>query len=92
MRHLRFIVDFVLVVFSIGALAQESAPAQTELRTHEVEIATRQGEFNALQNSRRALAAKIQNVEFEISRLSAQAWTRKVHSRAEGSARPSGRA
>ncbi len=25
MRHLRFIVDFVLVVFSIGSLAQESA-------------------------------------------------------------------
>ena len=25
MRHLRFIVDFVLVVFSIGALAQDSA-------------------------------------------------------------------
>ena len=32
--------------------------AQTELRTQEVAIATRQGEFNALQNSARVLEQK----------------------------------
>jgi chromosome segregation protein len=46
--------------------------AQTELRTQEVAVATRQGEFNALQNSRRALHAKIENVSYEAKRLAAQ--------------------
>ncbi|MFN7139194.1 MAG: chromosome segregation protein SMC, partial [Limisphaerales bacterium] len=46
--------------------------AQTELRSQEVAIATRQGEFNALQNSQRVLNQKIQTVEFELGNLSAQ--------------------
>jgi len=54
------------------ALQASLQQAQSELRTHEVEVATRQGEFNALQNSRRALSAKIENVAYEIQRLSAQ--------------------
>jgi chromosome segregation protein len=36
--------------------------AQSELRTQEVAIATRQGEFNALQNSQRSLHQKIDTV------------------------------
>ncbi|MDX1951666.1 MAG: chromosome segregation protein SMC [Verrucomicrobiota bacterium] len=46
--------------------------AQNELRTQEVAIATRQGEFNALQNSLRGLTQKVQTVTFEIQRLVAQ--------------------
>ncbi len=46
--------------------------AQTELRSQEVAIATRQGEFNALQNSQRVLNQKIQTVDFELGSLSAQ--------------------
>ena len=46
--------------------------AQTELRTQEVAIATRQGEFNALQNSARVLEQKIDTVVYEISSLAAQ--------------------
>ena len=46
--------------------------AQTELRTKEVAIATRQGEFNALQNSARVLEQKIDTVVYEISSLAAQ--------------------
>jgi len=46
--------------------------AQTELRTQEVAIATRQGEFNALQNSARVLEQKIETVLYEIGSLAAQ--------------------
>jgi chromosome segregation protein len=46
--------------------------AQTELRTQEVAIATRQGEFNALENSARVLAQKIETVVYEINSLAAQ--------------------
>jgi chromosome segregation protein len=46
--------------------------AQTELRTQEVAIATRQGEFNALQNSSRVLQQKIETVVYEINSLAAQ--------------------
>src|SRR5665213_2296584 len=46
--------------------------AQTELRTQEVAIATRQGEFNALQNSSRILQQKVETVVYEINSLAAQ--------------------
>jgi len=46
--------------------------AQTELREQEVAIATREGEFNALQNSNRLLHQKIETVVFEIQSLTAQ--------------------
>jgi chromosome segregation protein len=46
--------------------------AQTELRDQEVAIATREGEFNALQNSRRALHQRIDTVVYEIQSLAAQ--------------------
>jgi chromosome segregation protein len=46
--------------------------AQTELREQEVAIATREGEFNALQNSNRLLHQKIETVVFEIHSLAAQ--------------------
>jgi chromosome segregation protein len=46
--------------------------AQTELREQEVAIATREGEFNALQNSNRLLHQKIETVVFEIQSLAAQ--------------------
>ncbi len=46
--------------------------AQTELREQEVAIATREGEFNALQNSSRLLHQKIETVIFEIQSLAAQ--------------------
>ena len=46
--------------------------AQTELREQEVAIATREGEFNALQNSNRLLHQKIETVIFEIQNLAAQ--------------------
>ncbi len=46
--------------------------AQTELRAQEVAIATRQGEFNALQNSQRTLHQKIDTVVYEIQSLAAQ--------------------
>jgi chromosome segregation protein len=46
--------------------------AQTDLRTQEVAIATRQGEFNALQNSARVLEQKIETVAYEIGSLAAQ--------------------
>ncbi|HEX3624272.1 MAG TPA: chromosome segregation protein SMC [Verrucomicrobiae bacterium] len=47
--------------------------AQTELREQEVAIATREGEFNALQNSSRLLNQKIETVVFEVQNLAAQA-------------------
>jgi chromosome segregation protein len=46
--------------------------AQTELRVQEVAIATREGEFNALQNSNRLLHQKIDTVVFEVQSLAAQ--------------------
>ncbi|HEV2329596.1 MAG TPA: chromosome segregation protein SMC [Verrucomicrobiae bacterium] len=46
--------------------------AQTELREQEVAIATREGEFNALQNSARLLCQKIETVVFEVQSLAAQ--------------------
>jgi len=46
--------------------------AQTELRAQEVAIATREGEFHALQNSQRLLHQKIDTVVFEIQSLAAQ--------------------
>ncbi|MGA3182348.1 MAG: chromosome segregation protein SMC [Verrucomicrobiota bacterium] len=46
--------------------------AQTQLRTQEVAIATRKGEFNALQNSSRVLEQKIETVVYEIHSLAAQ--------------------
>ncbi|MGI8964661.1 MAG: chromosome segregation protein SMC, partial [Limisphaerales bacterium] len=46
--------------------------AQTDLRTQEVAIATRQGEFNALQTSQRMLHQKIDTVVYEIKSLAAQ--------------------
>ena len=46
--------------------------AQMELRQQEVAIATREGEFNALQNSSRLLKQKIETVVFEIQSLAAQ--------------------
>jgi chromosome segregation protein len=45
---------------------------QTELRQQEVAIATREGEFNALENSRRLLHQKIDTVVYEIQSLAAQ--------------------
>jgi chromosome segregation protein len=46
--------------------------AQTELRAQEVEIATREGEFKALENSGRLLHQKIDTVVFEVQSLAAQ--------------------
>jgi chromosome segregation protein len=46
--------------------------AQTELRQQEVAIATREGEFNALNNSHRLLHQKIDTVVFEVENLAAQ--------------------
>jgi chromosome segregation protein len=46
--------------------------AQTELREQEVAIATREGEFKALQNSNRLLHQKIETVLFEVESLAAQ--------------------
>jgi chromosome segregation protein len=45
--------------------------AQTELREQEVAIATREGEFKALQNSNRLLHQKIETVMFEVQSLAA---------------------
>jgi chromosome segregation protein len=46
--------------------------AQTELRNQEVAIATREGEFNALENSRRILHQKIETVVYEVQTLASQ--------------------
>lgn len=46
--------------------------AQTELRAQEVAMATRQGEFNALQTSRRLLAQKVETVAYEIQNVTAR--------------------
>ena len=47
--------------------------AQTELREQEVAIATREGEYKALNNSSRLLNQKIETVVFEVQSLAAQA-------------------
>ncbi len=54
------------------ALQASLQQAQTELRAQEVAIATRQGEFNALQNARRVLVQKLETVEYEYDNLSVQ--------------------
>jgi chromosome segregation protein len=46
--------------------------AQTELRAHEVAIATREGEYNVLQNGLRLLHQKIETVLYEIESLASQ--------------------
>jgi chromosome segregation protein len=46
--------------------------AQTELRQQEVAVATREGEFTALENSRRLLHQKIDTVVYEVQSLAAQ--------------------
>lgn len=46
--------------------------ARTDLRSREVAIATRQGEFNALQSSVKTLGQKTETVAYELQRLSAQ--------------------
>ncbi len=46
--------------------------AQTELREQEVAIATREGEFKALQNSARLLNQKIETVMYEVESLAGQ--------------------
>jgi chromosome segregation protein len=46
--------------------------AQTELRDQEVAIATREGEFNALETSRQLLHQKIDTVVYEVQSLAAQ--------------------
>jgi len=51
------------------ALQASLQEAQTELRAQEVAIATRQGEFNALQNAQRVLHQKIDTVVYEIQSL-----------------------
>ncbi len=53
------------------ALQASLQQAQTELRAQEVAIATRQGEFNALQNSQRTLGQKIETVVYEVQSLAA---------------------
>ena len=62
-----------------GALASEQTQlqaglqqAQTDLRQQEVAIATRQGEFKALQNSQRVLEQKVETVVYEIQSLVGQ--------------------
>jgi chromosome segregation protein len=55
------------------ALQASLQQAQSDLRTQEVAIATRQGEFNALQNSQRILHQKIDTVVYEIRSLAGQA-------------------
>ena len=46
--------------------------AQTELRQQEVAIATREGEFKALQNSSRLVGQKVETVLYEVQSLAAQ--------------------
>ncbi len=54
------------------ALQASLDEARTDLRSREVAVATRQGEFNALQSSLRTLGQKIETVSYESKRLSAQ--------------------
>lgn len=46
--------------------------ARQELRTHEMAVATRRGELNALQQARRALSQKVESVAYETQGLEAQ--------------------
>ncbi len=46
--------------------------AQTELRAREVAVATREGEYNALVNSRRGLEKRIETAAYEEETLTAQ--------------------
>jgi chromosome segregation protein len=55
-----------------AALQAGLQQAQTELRAQEVAIATCEGEFNALQGSRRVLHQKIDTVVYELQSLAAQ--------------------
>ena len=54
------------------ALLASLEQARTDLKSREVAIATRQGEFNALQSSVRTLNQKIETVAYELQRLSGQ--------------------
>jgi chromosome segregation protein len=54
------------------ALQASLEQARTELRQHEVAVATRQGEFNALQNSRRSLQLKFEGTVRDLEQLTAQ--------------------
>ena len=54
------------------ALQASLEQARTDLRSREVAIATRQGEFNALQSSVRTLSQKTETVAYELQRLSGQ--------------------
>ena len=51
--------------------------ARDELSDREVAIATRKGEFKALQNSRQVLEQKIEAVVFEVQNLAEQEETSK---------------
>jgi len=54
------------------ALQASLEQSRADLRSREVAIATRQGEFNALQTSARALGLKLETVAYEARRLGAQ--------------------
>ena len=54
------------------ALQASLEEARTELRQQEVAVATRQGEFNALQNSRRSLSARLEQVDRDLANLGTQ--------------------
>ena len=60
------------LVAEVTALQASLQEAQTELRTKEVEIATRRGEFNALQNAQRVLKQKLETVEYDTRNLLAR--------------------
>jgi chromosome segregation protein len=76
---------------SKGALQSEQTElqaglqeAQSELRVQEVAIATRQGEFRALENAARLLHQKIDTVVYEIQSLAEQAQENQVKREALG--------
>ena len=54
------------------ALQASLEEARTELRQQEVAVATRQGEFNALQTSRRSLEARLDQVDRDLIALGGQ--------------------
>ncbi|MCP5516695.1 MAG: chromosome segregation protein SMC [Verrucomicrobiales bacterium] len=56
----------------LTALQAGLQQARTELQAQEVALATRQGEHNALKNSARVLAQKIETVVFELQTLRGQ--------------------
>lgn len=56
----------------LTALQAGLQDAQSELRRHEVSIAAREGEFNALQNSLKNLEQRIDTVVYEIQSLAGQ--------------------